>query len=103
VEIKMNDMLITKEQLRKNACWQDKDTFITTLEFSEFPQGLLKAFSDLITEQDIADGGYLCCEYWVDEEYFVYNFNFEADTISVNEFFNKPLYNNIMIELSKEV
>src|SRR5574344_177133 len=98
----MNNLVLTKEQLKTNVTWQDKDTFLACVKFSEFSKELINAFSDLITEQDIADGSYLCCEYWTDENYFVYNFNFEADTISVNEFFNKPLYNNMMIELSKE-
>lgn len=54
------------------------------------------------------DEGYLCCEYWLpkdktDIENFVYSFNFEDDSVSVNDFFRKPLYNDMLKELAQDV
>ena len=87
----MDKLILTKEQLKSHVEWQDENTFTTCIKFSEFPKELINVFSDLITEQDITDGCYLCCEYWLDENYFVYEFNFESDTVSVNDFFNKSI------------
>lgn len=100
------DTVITKEMLKDKCDWLDNKTFIATLYFKDFPKGLLELYSDLIKPEDM-ENGYLCCEYWLpedetDTECFVYNFNFEYDTVSVNEYFNKSLYNDIIKELCNE-
>lgn len=100
----MDSMIITKEMLEEHAGWLDKFTFVTSLAFKDFPSGLLKSFADLIEDNDI-NSGYLCCEYWFPEdendiENFVYSFIFEDDSISVNDFFKKPLYNNMVKEIA---
>lgn len=100
----MNNRIITKEMLGKEASWYDKKTFIASVMFKDFPKTLLDAFNDLIEEEDLEEG-YLCCEYWLpedetDTENFVYSFIFEHDSISVNDFFRKPLYNEIIKKLA---
>ena len=100
---------ITKEMLKENACWYDDFNFITTIKFTDFPKGLLNGFSDLIQEKHMEDG-YLCCEYWLPEdesdvENFVYEFNFEDDSVSVNEYFRDPMldYNEMIKEIAMEM
>lgn len=99
----MDNTLIAREQLKQHSSWLDKDTFITCIKFSDFPKGLLNIYKDMITEQDIIDGSYLSCEYWINEDCYVYNFNFKYDSISVNEYFNKPLYNDMIKSIVEEI
>ena len=98
------NMLISKENFARNSYWLDDCTFYVAIPFKEFPTELLKKYSDLITNDDI-ETGYLSCEYWLPDDdcaydRFVYNFNFDYDVVSVNEYFNKNLYNDMIKEIA---
>lgn len=100
------DRVIPKEKFKEHGYWCEDITFLVCIPFKEFPEGLLKAFDDMIGEQDL-DDGYLACEYWLPEddsdiECFVYEFCFEDDVVSANEFFRKPLYNDMIKEVAME-
>jgi hypothetical protein len=82
-----------------------------------------KLINAIIAElEQIAKGESETGNYWINDNYNVFAFhenngdgdewisvkleqydNNEECVNSVNDFFNKPLYNNMMIELSKEV